>query len=247
MYMKSRLRCKSRVLKRPIVQVGGYFFRSQSHDDVRRVMPFVIQNLLILAAPPFLAASIFMSPGRIAKVLESRHFLASPRLLPKLFILVDVICLVTQAAGAILSGSEDVDQAKQGEVLIQVGLIIQLIAFCLFVTWVAFFHRRLNSSSYDSEQVSRLSWRRVLWGLYAVSFLFMLRSITRLIEYRQGVDGPLLSNEVYLYMLDAAVMWSIAMIFLVLHPGKLRYQSRRLTRKTDYVGQEGSQDYAMVP
>jgi hypothetical protein len=213
------------------VEAGGYAMRTLSHDDVRKIMPFVVQNLLIMAAPPLLAASIFLSPRRIAQVLESMHFLAWPRLLPKLFIVVDLICLVTQTAGAIISGSEDQNEARQGELTIKIGLIVQLIAIISFVLWLGRFHHRHRTSKFDSGLTERLSWRRVMWGLYIIALLFVIRTVTRLVEYAQGPDGPMLSNEVYLYVLDALVMWTIAVLLLVLHPGRLRRQARRIGSK----------------
>ncbi|KAI7759243.1 hypothetical protein LZL87_008620 [Fusarium oxysporum] len=92
------------------MEAAAYWFRSRSHDNLRQTLPFLIQNLLVLVAPPFLGATIYMSPGRITRALKAQEAsLISLRWITKLFVLVDLICSATQTAGAIMSGSEDLD------------------------------------------------------------------------------------------------------------------------------------------
>lgn len=86
------------------MEAAGYYFRSRAHDNVRQVLPFVIQNLLILAAPPLLAAMIYMAPRRIMHTLDAeKHSIIPKRLLSKLFVIVDLACFASQVAGAIMS------------------------------------------------------------------------------------------------------------------------------------------------
>lgn len=40
------------------METAAYFFHTRSHDDIRRTLPFLLQNLLLPAAPPFIAASV---------------------------------------------------------------------------------------------------------------------------------------------------------------------------------------------
>ncbi|KFA48103.1 hypothetical protein S40293_08352 [Stachybotrys chartarum IBT 40293] len=181
-----------------VMETAAYYFRTRSHGDVRRILPFVVQNVLLLGAPPFLAASIYMSPRRIGRVLESEHMVLSPRMLTKMFVVVDVACLITQVAGAIMSGSDDPNEASQGNTLITVGLVLQIIAFVFFVTWAAIFHKRLKSASFDAKLPTILRWQKYLYGLYVISLLFIVRNITRLLEYNGRSGEEMLSNEAYL-------------------------------------------------
>ena len=213
------------------MEAVAYYFRSRSHDNVRQTLPFVIQNLLLLSAPPFLAASIFMSPRRIARVLNSEQLLVNPRTLTKLFVLVDITCFATQVAGSIMSGSEDANEASQGKTTILAGLILQVVAFASFATWTSVFQVRMRKNEPSSKAfIDKLDWQRHVHGLYCVSFLFVIRNITRVIEYNQGPDGEMLSNEVYLYVLDGCIMLAVTVIFLILHPGRLRQKARRLAK-----------------
>ncbi|KAL2208134.1 RTA1-domain-containing protein [Sarocladium strictum] len=213
------------------MQTGAYYFRTLSHDDIRKTLPFLIQNLLLLASPPLLAASIYMTPRRLAIALESQHFLIAPRLLGKLFIIVDIICFATQVAGAIMSGSEDLQEAKNGKLAIIAGLALQMVAFAFFAAWTATLHRRMMCASFDATILSRVKWQRYIYGLYAITLLFFVRNITRLIEYNQGSDGELLSKELYLYLLDGSMMLAIAFVFLVLHPGRVKMKARKYAKK----------------
>ncbi|KAL1639588.1 hypothetical protein SLS58_007788 [Diplodia intermedia] len=208
------------------MEAAAYYFRSQSHDNIRQTLPFLLQNLLLLAAPPFLAASFYMSPRRIARVLGSEDLIPSPRLLTKLFVLIDITCFATQVAGAIMSGSEDATQASQGKTTIMIGLILQVVAFSFFAVWTASFQKRMVSSPPPEAPLNELKWQRYLYGLYTGSLLFIIRNITRIIEYNQGSEGQIQSNEAYLYVLDGCIMLAIVVVLLVLHPGQLRYKAR---------------------
>ena len=49
----------------------------------------------------------------------------------------------------------------------------------------------------------------------------MVRSIFRVIEYIQGMDGYLVSKEIFLYIFDAALMLCVVVIFNVVHPSEI--------------------------
>lgn len=57
-----------------------------------------------------------------------------------------------------------------------------------------------------------------MWMLYGASFLIMVRSVFRVVEYLQGIDGTLLHHEAYLYVLDALLMFVVMIVFNVVHP-----------------------------
>lgn len=210
-----------------VVEAAAYYFRSLSHDNVRKTLPFLLQNLLILSAPPFLAASVYMSLRRIARQLNREDLVHCPRLLTKIFILVDVVCFGTQVAGSIISGDPDPSKASQGKTTIVSGLVLQIVAFGLFIAWSAVFHGRLRSLQVDTLGQPISNWERYIYGIYAISCLFVVRNVTRLIEYSQGPSSPMLSSEAYLYLLDGSIMVVVVVLFLILHPGQLKRRARR--------------------
>ena len=212
------------------VEATAFWFRSRSHDNLRQTLPFLIQNLLVLVAPPFLAATIYMCLGRITRALKAQEIsLISLRWNTKLFVLIDLICFVTQTAGAIMSGSEDMDEAKRGQTIIIAGLVLQILAFTFFIICVLTLQLRIRSSPPVQCLAGVIThYRRYFIALYCTSGLFLIRNLVRIIEYKQGGDGPLLSNEAFLYVFDCCFMLAIIVIILVIHPGQLIMKARRL-------------------
>ncbi|RBR08941.1 uncharacterized protein FIESC28_10121 [Fusarium coffeatum] len=178
----------------------AYWFRSRSHDNLRQTLPFLIQNLLVLVAPPFLAATIYMCLGRITRALKAQETsLISLRWNTKLFVLIDLICFVTQTAGAIMSGSEVIEEAKRGQTIIIAGLVLQILAFALFIICVLTLQLRIRSNPPVECLAGVIThYRRYFITLYCTSGLFLIRNLVRIVEYKQGGDGPLLSNEAFL-------------------------------------------------
>lgn len=172
------------------------------------------------------------------------------------------------------------DSMELGEKIIIGGLFVQLIFFTLFVCVAGDFHRRLvkdipvkkrytpgallrkarrnrlNSSSTPiTEVLSReamhdLPWKRHLYILYATSALILVRSIFRVIEYIQGNAGYLLSNEVFLYIFDATLMFLVMVLFNWVHPSQVTdlYKKRQSAHgnvelqqtRAEYLGQNHS-------
>ncbi|KAJ4089545.1 hypothetical protein NW769_013352 [Fusarium oxysporum] len=161
------------------MEAAAYWFRSRSHDNLRQTLPFLIQNLLVLVAPPFLAATIYMSLGRITRALKAQEAsLISLRWITKLFVLVDLICFATQTAGAIMSGSEDLEEAKRGQTIIIGGLVLQILAFALFITCTLTLQLRLRSNPPVQFVASAVThYRRYFIALYCTSGLFLVRNL----------------------------------------------------------------------
>lgn len=108
-----------------------------------------------------------------------------------------------------------------GENVIIAGLAIQLVFFSFFIVTSALFHRKMTAYPTGASFSTKISWRRHIFTLYAVSILVMLRSIFRVIEYVQGSEGELLRHEAYLFTFDAVPMWILMVILNVVHPGEI--------------------------
>jgi len=127
------------------VEAGGYYCRAWSAADTHKILPFVASGLLILAAPPMLAATAYMNFGRMIRNLKADACsLISPRWLTKLFILGDVICLASQLAGSVLRASDDLQTNQNGARIILAGLILQVAMFSFFGILAVTFHVRFS-------------------------------------------------------------------------------------------------------
>ncbi|TIA35381.1 RTA1-domain-containing protein [Aureobasidium pullulans] len=67
-----------------------------------------------------------------------------------------------------------------------------------------------------------VDWLGVMRMLYAVSGLIMIRSIFRLVEYGEGVDGYIMSHEWTAYLFDAVPMIAVTWIYFFKFPAQLR-------------------------
>lgn len=57
--------------------------------------------------------------------------------------------------------------------------------------------------------------------LYVVSALIVARSLVRIVEFTEGFQGYLISHEAFLYIFDAALMFSVMVAVGVIHPGEI--------------------------
>ena len=99
------------------------------------------------------------------------------------------------------------------------GLIIQILLLGLFFVTAVVFQVRLRRNPTRESRDKEVPWRRTLGMIYAVSGLIFARSVFRVVEYVQGVDGYSLGHEWTLYVFDAVPMLVVAVLFWVWWPG----------------------------
>lgn len=123
----------------------AYYGRAWSHQSPNSVKAYVLHSMLVLVAPAFLAATMYMSLGRIVQSLDAeKHSVIRARWLTTIFVLADVICFISQIAGAGLQVTGDAQVMKTGRTVVLGGLIFQVIVFGLFVIIAWKFHARLT-------------------------------------------------------------------------------------------------------
>ena len=224
-------------------EVFGYYGRYLASKDPAEVGPFIIQNLLLLSAAPFLAATVYMSLARIILALDARrHALISPRWVTFLYVTVDIGCIATQIAGSIIPASGDPDATVLAQKLLTGGLVAQIVALGFFVLMCWYVHRRVRRETPNKGSgggggggVSGLlrggwtaNWENYFRALEAVTILILVRSVVRSVEFLQGPEGVVASHEVFVYLFDAVLMMFVMLAFLILHPGRLTRDARKL-------------------
>lgn len=95
-----------------------------------------------------------------------------------------------------LSSAETQPEQDRGQAIIVAGLFVQIIVFGLFIIVTTLFHRRIYLRPTPRSQSVQVPWFRYILVLYGVSVLVMVRSIFRTVEFIQGREGELQSNEV---------------------------------------------------
>lgn len=121
------------------------------------------------------------------------------------------------------SSSSDV---KKGETFIAIGLIIQLVFFCLFLIASLHFDYKLRNNLTGASWI--IDWQTCLGILYFSGGLILIRTTFRLIENIQGDGGELRSTEVYLYLFDAVLMLAAMVVFNFKHPSSLVVENQCL-------------------
>lgn len=121
----------------------------------------------------------------------------------------------------------NISNPSTGEHIILGGLLVQIVFFGFFMitTWI--FQIRINKN--PTPAIIGLSnlWQRHLFALYVTSTLIMIRSVVRVVEYIQGYDGFVLSHEIFLYVLDAFLMFVVMAFFHFFHPSEINCQIGR--------------------
>ncbi|KAJ5934302.1 hypothetical protein N7466_003849 [Penicillium verhagenii] len=183
--------------------------------------PYVIQSALLLIAPAFLAASIYMTLGRIIAMTDSEKCsVIKLRWLTKIFVTGDVLSFLMQASGAGLMVANS-SSPSTGEHIIIGGLFVQIIFFGFFtitaVVWQARVAKTPSTRSLELENI----WPRHMNALYIASILILIRSVVRVVEYIQGYSGYLMKHEVFIYVFDALLMFCVMMVLQYSHPSEI--------------------------
>ncbi|KAI1071649.1 hypothetical protein LB507_005309 [Fusarium sp. FIESC RH6] len=224
-----------------ICEIFGYFGRAQASDRPDEAGPFILQNVLLLAGTPFLAATIYMSLRRVAAALESEHLsFLSLRWLTKLYVLIDIGCIASQFIGAIIPASGDADAIAKGRTILIAGLVVQLVALTIFILTSVYLYIRITQETGPFLDGSFVRWRRYFRTIEAVTGIMIVRSIVRAVEYLQGQGGFVISHEVFIYLFDALPMFLVMLLFAVIHPGRLVRNRRsgkgKGKRRSDQIG-----------
>ncbi|KAJ5586889.1 uncharacterized protein N7459_002654 [Penicillium hispanicum] len=215
----------------------GYLSRYYSAEQTPNwtTMPYVGQSLLLLLAPSFFAASIYMILGRIIRLLNgASNSLVRPSWLTKIFVTGDVVSFLIQSGGGgMLASAKDESKVSLGENMIIAGLFVQVISFGFFIIVSVVFHRRMLFSPLHAMAESSIPWPRYMKVLYIASALIMIRSIYRVAEYVQGSTGYLQSHEAFIYVFDAALMFTCCLLFNWFHPSKILSSSHSIIKHED--------------
>ncbi|KAJ5605490.1 RTA1 domain protein [Penicillium lagena] len=184
-------------------------------------MPYSIQSVFLLLGPTLFAASVYMVLGRIIRSVRAEKYSLVPiNWLTKVFVMGDVLSFMVQggAAGLMVTGNN----ASLGSKIVVVGLVIQLITFCFFIAISVVFQVRMHRLPPREAFEDSIKWKRHLHVLYASSLLILIRSIFRVVEYTQGIDGYSLTHEWTLYIFDSILMFAVMVIWGIWHPGELK-------------------------
>jgi hypothetical protein len=163
-----------------------------------------------------------MIAGRVIRSTGGdRHSLVKPTRLTRIFVWGDVVSFWTQVAGGSLQSMKKFNK-DIAQYIVLGGLVIQVVMFGIFAVIAVVWHRRMKKRpTRVSLAESQHRWEAIMYILYAISVMIMVRSIFRVIEYGMGREGYLLSHEWPMYVFDSALMVVTAFVFAWWYPGTL--------------------------
>ncbi|KAG8531303.1 uncharacterized protein KY384_002931 [Bacidia gigantensis] len=153
-----------------------------------------MQSLLLLLAPAFFAATLYMELGKIALALQAGdRCLIKPRWLTRTFVAGDVLSffIIAGGGGIMAQGGK----SMLGANIIVGGLLLQVIFFAIFIVVAISFDRGMRKRLTEQSSKAEVNWRKRLRVLYVANTLIMLRNVVRAVEYAQGNEGYLLRHE----------------------------------------------------
>ncbi|EQL36228.1 hypothetical protein BDFG_02198 [Blastomyces dermatitidis ATCC 26199] len=200
-------------------ETGGFAFRIESAKRIEGLWHFIPQQLLIILAPVWLNAFVFMVMGRMIYffIPEKKIFGITAQRITLVFVLLDVFSMLVQASSSSLMSSDDPKMVKIGINVYMGGIGLQELFIITFFLLAGRFQYLMNQM--ERYQPNLLPWRRLLYSLYAGLILITIRIIYRLVEYSSGVENGLATSEVAFYCLEAVPMIFGFVLFNVVHPG----------------------------
>lgn len=217
---------------------AGYVFRYISAKSPTDLGPYISQSLFIILPPSLYAATIYMIYGRLVLFVNAPEAsIIIPTRVTKIFVCGDVLAFLLQAGGGGMMAQEGM--AKTGQVIMLIGLFVQLLFFGFFLAISLVFWKRMHNSpkSFCVPQYGKYSWLALLKLLLCAAVIIILRCIFRVIEFSQGHGGYLASHEVYMYLFDTAPMFAVQIMFHLVHAVDIfgLGTSRKLADNSSYI------------
>ncbi|CCF53185.1 hypothetical protein NDA11_006905 [Ustilago hordei] len=164
---------------------------------------------------------------------KSRYSFIPPRIVGRVFVWSDVATFLVQvSAGGMQAsgGAENPGLTEIGDKLFLVGVILQGVSYILF-TLLLTYATILVMREGARNNVGQMGDRKIMGldkpvfalvgGLYFSSIFVIIRSFYRIIEFSQGYSGYLVSQEIYLFVLDAAPLLLAVGIWVTMWPSAL--------------------------
>ncbi|KAG0216414.1 hypothetical protein BGX28_002884 [Mortierella sp. GBA30] len=221
----------------------GFFLRLALDPHDLKIPLFVIQNILIIATPSAFLAFNYMLYGRLITAIDpqfgndksqsrmekSPYSFIPPRIVGRTFIWSDIITFLIQVtAGSMLgnAGDKNPSLANVGDKLYLAGVCAQGASYCLFTALLSVALMRLIAERRRTEhgQPNR-GWMgldrntaMIVGALYMSSLFIIIRSVYRIVEFVEGHNGKLISEEVFMFVLDAVPLVLAIGIWAIVWP-----------------------------
>ncbi|KAK2809823.1 hypothetical protein FQN50_003463 [Emmonsiellopsis sp. PD_5] len=202
-------------------ETAGFALRSLSAQKITGLWHFIPQQLLIILAPLWLNAFVYMVLGRMIHFFlpGEKIFGISARRLTLIFVLLDIVAFLVQGSSSSLMSSDDLKMVDIGIKIYMGGIALQQLFIILFFILAGRFQHQMNHLELHHTTPTHHPWRPLLYALYTTLLLITMRIIFRLVEYSGGLESKIATSEAAFYVLDAAPMLIALVLLNVVHPG----------------------------
>ncbi|KAJ3129578.1 hypothetical protein HK100_008529 [Physocladia obscura] len=197
-----------------LMELTGYGLRYKSVKSPFDISGYASQQGMIILAPVLLAASQYVVLEKIILHIGESSSPIRASLIAKIFVFCDILSFVIQGAGSGILVSSATNYTMGTNILIG-GLVIQVISYASFLaTALIVFNRGKHLNNEEG-------WRKMFYALFTGAILVMIRSVFRVVEFVMGYNGPIATNENYMYVFDFALVAGAMLLFNIFHPGYL--------------------------
>lgn len=173
-------------------------------------------------------AYAYMTLGRMVYYFLPTHsLLGMPAVtLAAIFVGLDIVSFIIQLIGGSLAGPGSPPEDQLHAIHIYMGGIgLQEFFIVIFVILCIAFQRKMHEIRAEKgiKVLIASDWGRLLGALYFSLAMISVRIIYRLIEFSGGMgdNNPLVTHEVYFYILEAVPMFMALLTFNIVHPGRI--------------------------
>ncbi|OBT91793.2 hypothetical protein VE01_09358 [Pseudogymnoascus verrucosus] len=206
------------------IQTVNYICRIISITNPNTLGPYAAWFILMLIAPLFTNAFVYMVMGRMIwnYIPSAKLYRITAWRFSAFFVIFDIIALIIQVAGASSSaGNRRPNQQVINAIHIYMGGVgFQQFFILLFLVFAIKFHQTVLQQVRQGAKGASGALP-LLYAIYLVLALITMRIVFRLCEYAQGFHSNIPTHEAYQYCLDSVPMLFSLVILNVIHPGRI--------------------------
>ncbi|KAI8881238.1 RTA1-domain-containing protein [Backusella circina FSU 941] len=222
-------------------ELVGYICRILCHSKTTLII-YIIQQMFLLLSPNALALVNYKTCGEIIRLsnVKPRFFFLRQKFVTWFFFWSDIFAFFLQGSGGGLQVKQDT--MSIGNVIVLVGLYVQLFFFASFTCIIIYVHRN-PEYTYEVEGVANPK-KSLIRTLYITMALLLIRSIYRVVEYQYGYAGPVASAEWAFYVFDGLVILFAFIFYAIPFLGKYLPKRGQMEVKEDY--EKSSEAYTLA-
>ena len=214
-----------------IMEVFGYWTRVVAIKQPDNIGAVAMSYLLITVAPSFIAATAYMTYGRIIYWVSPqekrtvRYTWVPVRWVTTVFVSLDLAAFAISCIGIFVfianQSKQELDEGQKREIpyqMLKVAFFWQIAVFFIFTIVNFRFMFASKGFKYDWPNGSS-EWRKIAWVNNGIMFIITLRSLYRTLSFtiNRG-DNYLRVNEWTFYLFDFLPVIAVLIILALVHP-----------------------------